>query len=191
MSERWNRDPNHTHEQALASLVTWMEVQTSQRWKPEDGATWCDHYAMDFLDQLFGPRVVPFAASVWWTDKSLESIKAGSTPQILWPTTVKSNGAKGLNLWLKDWSTSYGWKIFKTEAEFYEWLNSPGDHIGAISTDGHVTIALPDLVNSGVETQGTIPLQTQAGSTNRQFFRSNSWYRNNKTRIFVGRDYPA
>lgn len=191
MSERWIKDLNHTYEQSLADLTRWMEVQTSQRWRPEDGATWCDHYAMDFLDQLFGPRVVPFAASVWWTDKSLESIKTGLVPQILWPTTVKSNGAKGLNLWLKDWGITYGWQVFKTEKELYDWLNSPGQHIGVISTDGHVTIALPDSVNPREASQGTIPLQTQAGSHNKMFFRSNSWYRSNKTRVFVGRDYPA
>jgi hypothetical protein len=197
MAARWTYRHSLSYIENLNSLVIWMDVENSRRWKPErnlstgKNMTYCDEAAEDFLDQLFGPYKVPFAASVWWTDKSLESIEAGSIPAISWPTTVKSNGAKGLNDWLHDWSETYGWQVFENEEDFYNWLNSPGNHIGVISTDGHVTIALPDKVNPLVKTSGTIPLQTQAGAQNRQFFRSNSWYKKNSSVIFVGRDFPA
>ena len=52
MLARWTRKPEHTHEQALASLVTWMDVENAKRWRPENGATFCDEYSEDFQDRL-------------------------------------------------------------------------------------------------------------------------------------------
>lgn len=191
MAARWVRKASMTHEEALADLVRWMDVENSYRWMAytDDKGnrfTLCDEYSEDFLDQFYGPYRVSYAASVWWTDKSLESIKAGSTPKIEWPTTVKSNGAKGLHEWLHEWSTTYGWITFEKEEDFYKWLNTTPNALGVISTPGHVAIALPDLVNPEIKKNGTIPLQSQAGAQNFSYRRTNSWYKSNKSTIFAG-----
>ena len=186
MMVRWNRPVGSTHEQALASLVTWMDVENAKRWRPEDGKTYCDEAAEDFLDQFYGSYKVAFAASVWWTDKSLESIKAGSTPKIEWPTTVKSNGARGLHDWLHKWSTAYGWITFEKEEDFYNWLNTTPNALGVISTPGHVAIALPDSVNPQIRKNGTTCLTWQAGAKNYNYRRNSSWYSKNSSTIFCG-----
>jgi hypothetical protein len=186
MLARWRYNVSKTYIENLADLVDWMDVENSKRWYPENGNTYCDEYSEDFLDQLFGPYKLPYAASVWWTPQSLELIRLGDCPKILWPTTVKSNGARGLHDWLHDWSGTYGWQVFESEEDFYTWLNTEGPRVGVISTPTHVSVALPDKVNPAIKPKDFVPLQTQAGGTNKKYFRSNSWYIKNKTTIYCG-----
>lgn len=191
MLARWKYDSMKSYIENLVSLIDWMDIERSKRWLPytdENGKlrTFCDEASEDFLDQLFGPYKLPYAASVWWTPQSLELIRLGDCPKILWPTTVKSNGARGLHDWLHDWSETYGWQVFESEEDFYTWLNTEGPRVGVISTPTHVSVALPDKVNPTIKPKDFVPLQTQAGGTNKKYFRSNSWYIKNKTTIYCG-----
>lgn len=197
MAARWKAGVNKTYIENLADLVIWMDVEKSKRWAsytdPKTGKhhTFCDEYADDFLDQLFYPNKVDFAASVWWTPASIEKMKTtGTTPEVRWPDTVISNGARGLNTWLKDWGNAYGWILFEDEESFYAWLNSGAKVVGVISTPRHVSIALPDAVKPQMMPQGTIPLQSQAGASNKMLFRSSSWYKKNTDVLFAGIAVP-
>ena len=182
MLTRWRRDASMTPIEALRSLVNWMDVENSYRWKPrwneklQKNNTFCDCYAEDFLDQL-SKGTIPIAGSIWWTDDSLKKIQAGEGVRVIWPDTVKSLGARGLNLWLRDWGTYFGWESFEDEASFYKALNERDSVVGVISDEGHITVALPDSVAPEIKKSGSVPLQTQAGSTNKKLFRSNSWYK--------------
>jgi hypothetical protein len=197
MLARWKRNPGKTYIENLIDLVNWMSVETANRWasyiEPKSGkhVTFCDEYADDFLDQLFHPHQVCFAASIWWTPASIEKMETtGAVLKIRWPDTVISNGARGLNTWLKDWSPSYGWILFDDEESFYTWLNSGANVVGVISTPKHVSIALPDAVKPQMMPQGTIPLQTQAGASNKMLFRTSSWYKKNTDVVFAGIAVP-
>lgn len=162
----------------LLSLVDWLAVDTMLRWQPRvraDGtrATYCDHYAADFIEQATGQPLI--SAWVWWTQDALNDIRKGIDVKPIYGQTIIEHGAKGLHKWALEWATHYGWKPVPTDLELRRELTSRYT-IGLIMTPTHVTIALPDTLQPATGP----PLQSQAGSRNVRLWRQNDWYRNRK-----------
>lgn len=177
MGERWNGVTGDFIVD-LAALVAWMAVDTSLRWMPHPGrtpgklATYCDHYATDFLDQLFGAPPIP--GWTWWLDGVEDD---GVDPVI--GKTVREFGAKSLHAWLPEFGAEFGWQAEKDESGLRNVLNATPT-VGLITTPRHVAIALPDACGPllGVS-DGPVILTSQAGSRNVRAWRQNDWFRRN------------
>ena len=183
MGERWAG-------RTLRSLIDWMDVEASVRWSPrhrglaDDGtdrgnATYCDHYAFDFLDQWWGPNVVPFPAGVWWSRDAEARLQRGERviEDLLGDDrNLYEKNATGTNEWLRTKSQLFGWRRYATAAELQQAVNRSG-YPGIISTPRHVAVLVPDSM--APDFAGSGPLLTQAGGRNRKFDRGNSWYRSN------------
>jgi hypothetical protein len=171
MSDRWAGGD-------LLSLVDWLAVDTMLRWQPRtrpDGtkATYCDHYAADFIEQACGQPLI--SAWVWWTQDALNALRKGINVKPIYGQTIVEHGAKGLHKWSLEWATFYGWRPVQTDLELRRELTDRYT-IGLIMTPSHVAIALPDTLQPGIGA----PLQSQAGSRNVRLWRQNDWYRNRK-----------
>ena len=174
----------------IKEVLDWMDVEKSTRWASQilasgKRATYCDHYAADFLCQLYGPKAVDFGAWIWWTDSSLEKLQKSETVEVTYGSTVKELGAKGLHLWMKNYGPQFNWKLFKTSEELRSYVNSTPMAVGTIHTPTHVSIVLPDRVGPIPLGNPPVPLQSQAGSRNKKMWRQNDWYRSNKETVFA------
>jgi hypothetical protein len=174
----------------IKELLDWMDVEKSTRWLPQTlssgkRATYCDHYAADFICQLFGSKVVGFGAWVWWTDSSLEDIKEEKNVEVDYGSTVRELGAKGLHSWMKTYGSDFHWKVFKTSEELRAYVNSTPMAIGTIHTPTHVAVVVPDRISVIPLGTSPVPLQSQAGSRNKKLWRQNDWYRSNKEVVFA------
>jgi len=179
---------------AMADLVRWMAVESSARWRPENGRTYCDHYAEDWMDQWWGQgrladplarieapgRMPRTSAWLWWRGDH----GAGDNPPVVYGETVVEHGATSAARWLLRNGAGYGWVRHADEEAFRRALNEravPG-LIYCETADparaSHVTVALPDDCerHAGKVEDGRGLLQTEAGGRNRMWTRR-TWYR--------------
>ena len=169
MAERWPGG-------SLLQLVDWLEVDHSERWqkRPRPGkpdATYCDHYAADFVQQATGQQLI--SAWVWWTPDAILRMRRGETVPVVYGETVIEHGAKGLHAWMREWGSEFGWSFAGNDTDLRSVLTRE-QTIGLILTPSHVAVALPDDV---ANVPGMPPLQTQAGSRNVRLWRQDDWYR--------------
>lgn len=193
MGERWN---GHTGDLVadLVALVQWMAVDSSFRWMPHPGrtpgklATYCDHYACDFMEQLTGQVVL--SAWVWWLPEALEAIREGQDVEPVRGETVREHGARSLHAWLPEFGDEFGWRSEKNVSGLKAVLNSTPT-VGLITTPTHVAIALPDACGDALGvTPGGVVLTSQAGSRNAQAWRKDDWFRRNADTRFYSFPFP-
>lgn len=182
MGERWPRAGSGN----VGDLVRWLAVDTSTRWMRDGSRTYCDHYFGDFFDQFYGANTVYIPAWRTWTDEAVQRMLAGETLTADRSTTYERN-ARGVNAWLREHGPAFGWRHFESADAVRQYVNATG-RPGAISTDTHVAVVVPDAL---APAQSPYPLLSQAGGANFQLGRTSSWYSRNPSRLFVAWDNRA
>jgi hypothetical protein len=189
MSERW---PGGT----IADLVTWMDVEASERWRPywvtlPDGTrkqrTYCDHYAADFVWALTGRQLT--SAWVWWTKDAEKRIRLfGDTITPVWNKTVIEHGAKGMHQWIARCGHEFGWTSEKSAKDLQAMVDQHGT-IGLILTPSHVAVVVPsvcaEVIELRVPTHRGPCLTSQAGARNFRLSWESDWFHRRTDTVFV------
>ena len=207
MGERWPYKGARRTASALANLVLWLDVGRAARWQPRprpnaSPATYCDHYAADFCEQLLGRQVL--SAWVWWTDSAIASMVATGRPvPVEYGRTVLEHGARGLYGWLEEWGADFGWREESTSAALRKAMNE-GVTFGIIVTPGHIAVALPDACEGAgglvvdyarkrpsgrPESLPDVPLQSQSGSKCVTAWRR-SWWTPQEVQFYSFQGWP-
>jgi hypothetical protein len=184
MAERW---PGGT----IADLVTWLDVEGSLRWKKRTTsagklATYCDHYAADFVFALTGRQLT--SAWVWWSTDAERRIRAGETVAAVYGKTVMEHGAKSLHDWMSRCGHEFGWTREKDGASLQRLVDSHGT-IGLILTPSHVAVVVPSVCAEVIELR--IPthrgpcLTSQAGARNFRLSWESDWFHRRSDTVFV------
>lgn len=173
--------------QQLTAIGDWLRVDTSARWAPREGKTFCNVYAADFchLAAAYLPRV-------WWTDASLIRIAQGQVVPVLAESTVRELRADDLFAWLVDIGPQFGWRRVFDATALQAAANAGG--VGLICADrdapgkpGHITVVVPEVGTHRAErdADGNVlqPLQTQAGARNFRYGSAGrDWWRGSEFR---------
>jgi hypothetical protein len=190
MSERW---PGGT----IADLVTWMDVEGSERWRPywvtlPDGTrkqrTYCDHYAADVVWALTGRQLI--SAWVWWTTATERRVRAGEVVTPVWNKTVSEHGAKGLHQWMARCGHEFGWTREKSAKDLQAMVDQHGT-IGLILTPSHVAVVVPSVCAEvlGAELRPPVRsgpcLTSQAGARNFALSWESDWFHRRTDTVFV------
>jgi hypothetical protein len=190
MAERW---PGGT----IADLVTWMDVEGSERWRPywvtlPDGTrkqrTYCDHYAADFVWALTGRQLT--SAWVWWSTAAEKRVRAGETVAPVWNKTVIEYGARGLHQWMGRCGHEFGWTSEKSAKDLQAMVDQHGT-IGLILTPSHVAVVVPSICAEvlGAELRPPVRsgpcLTSQAGARNFALSWESDWFHRRTDTVFV------
>jgi hypothetical protein len=185
MSERW---PGGT----IADLVTWMDVEASERWRKRTTssgklATYCDHYAADVVWALTGRQLT--SAWVWWTGHAEKRIRlSGATITPVYGDTIMEHGAKGLHQWMGRCGHEFGWTKEKDGASLQGMVDQHGT-IGLILTPSHVAVVVPsvcaEVIELRVPTHRGPCLTSQAGARNFALSWESDWFHRRTDTVFV------
>lgn len=155
---------------AIRETIDWMAVDKSARWQPVGSRTYCNVYASDVVHVLGG-----YLPRVWWIHPG-----AGNYT-VAYGETVREMTANSLHDWMHDHGEGFGWQIVPVGADG-SWMQDLVDESSTYGViigrnrdkrrPGHVTVVLPSAC-SGVAGDG--PLQSQAGTTNKRWFRDRWW----------------
>ena len=173
-------DPPATRVAALNSLIQWFDVESSKRYKPGGGATFCNIYAFDyvFMSDAYLPRV-------WWTGQAIAKLQAGQSVPVKYGETVEELSANSLNKWFKSWGEHFGWRRVFSLTEMQNEANAgkvcitvaqakPTTHNG----HGHIVAVVPETNDfKALRQNGEVikPLQSQAGNHNREYVVQRFW----------------
>jgi hypothetical protein len=165
---------------ALRQLIQWFRVESSSRYLPTGGSTFCNIYAYDYcyMADAYLPRV-------WWTQQSILKLQAGQTVPVKYSETVGELTANGLNDWFKDWGPHFGWRRTVDLTEMQDATNQgkvcitvgkakPTAHHG----HGHIVAVVPETEPyRAVRQNGKIikTVQSQAGSHNHDYVVQRWW----------------
>lgn len=163
---------------AIGKIIQYLEVEKSARYRPKTGSTYCNIYAYDFcyLTGVYVPRV-------WWTSKAIVDLRAGKKVSALYGSTVNEMNANSLYTWLCDYGAEFGWR---RTVDFDELQNAANQgKIGIIcairknlNESGHICAVVPETTTAKatrVAGKVGIPLQSQAGRSNKAYFSSKWW----------------
>lgn len=177
-------------EAALASLhelVSWLDVERSERYKPGNNFTYCNIYAHDFcyLAGVYLPRV-------WWTDQALCKLWHRKPSEVIYGGTVTELNANSLFDWLAEFGPDFGWsRVFSPEAIQSDANGGKVAVICAkrknINYSGHICAVLPESgTRKAKRTDGSVtgPLQSQAGASNKKYF-TDVWWTHARYREFA------
>ena len=173
-------DPPQTRVDAIRELLDWFKVESSVRYAPSGGSTFCNIYAYDycFMTEAYLPRV-------WWTSQALIKLQAGQSVPIKYGETVEELTANGLNNWFKQWGEHFGWKRVFSLTEMQDAANEgkvcitvarakPHSHNG----HGHIVAVVPenDMFHAARQNGEVIKtVQSQAGLHNRKYVVQAWW----------------
>ncbi len=156
----------------LNAAIKWLQVETSRRYRPGAGKTYCNIYAYDvaYAAGVYLPRV-------WWTQKALLALQAGQAVAAKYGDTVREMNANMLHDWLQDWGPAFGWRRTFSFTDMQEAANK--GRIAMIcakrkdlSRSGHIVVIPPETagVKAVRDAAGKVvrPLNSQAGSVNFQ-----------------------
>jgi len=184
MSERW---PGGT----IADLVTWMDVEGSLRWRKRTTsagklATYCDHYAADFVHALTGKQLI--SAWVWWTLAAEREWFIGVPVQPVYGKTVMEHGAKSLHDWMPRCGHEFGWTLEKSAKDLQAMVDQHGT-IGLILTPSHVAVVVPSVCAEVIELRPPVrsgdALTSQAGARNFALSWESDWFHRRTDTVFV------
>jgi hypothetical protein len=155
----------------LSAIVDWLAVETSARYQPAEGATYCNVYAYDYclLAGVYLPRV-------WWTPRALVDLAAGLDVPVRYGVTVREVNANGLFDWLVDFGTSFGWQRCFDLDVLQDAANQGCVTLACakridLNRSGHVVAVVPESGDRRAARAGdrvVVPLQSQAGVRNFQ-----------------------
>ncbi|MDZ4839950.1 MAG: SH3 domain-containing protein [Bacteroidota bacterium] len=167
---------------ALYSILNYLEVESSIRYQPAGGKTYCNIYACDFtyLSGVYIPRI-------WWTKLAIVNLMQGQQVPIEYGKSVLELNANSLYNWFETYAAQYGWTKISSENELQLLVNQ--GKVGIIvakrldtKRSGHITAVLPETnIHKAIRVNNIVtkPLQSQAGLSNKQIFTSN-WHINPK-----------
>lgn len=145
-------------------VVRVLNVEANPRYKPTATQTFCNIAAHDFatLRGYYLPRV-------WWTDEALK--EKNLKPK--YGDTLREMSANSLYEWFEEFGPDFGWR--KVDLDTAQRTANAGGMAVIVgrradrSRSGHITVVIPSL------DRNSVPLQWQAGRTNKERFRS-EWY---------------
>lgn len=175
---------------SIHQIINWINVEQSARYAPTSSSTYCNIYAHDYcyLNGVFLPRV-------WWTSKALIELNHRNRVPIQYGQTVNELNANNLLRWLLEWGDDFGWRrVFdlnelQAEANLGKVCIISARNVNENSS-GHICAVVPenDLNKAVRNADGSvrIPLQSQAGRTNKKYFNNSLWW---LTRTFADFGY--
>jgi hypothetical protein len=165
----------------LNANVQLLDVEHSARYQPTSGITFCNIYAYDccYIAGVYLPRV-------WWMAKALLELSRGTSAEtlgVVYGKTVQELTANALFDWLSEWGADFGWRRCSDVVALQAAVNRGA--VGLIcaqrrdlSRSGHIVVVVPESSAHAAQRAGqtvVIPLQSQAGARNKQYF-STSWW---------------
>lgn len=176
----------------LLSIIAYLAVDKSARYKqkrnPQTGnivSTYCNIYAFDYVNIAGG-----YIPRVFWNKKAVADLEAGKDVEAIYPTktvtgTITELNANDLYLWFEAFGSKFGWRKAISMDEAQEAANA--GKIVCISGirkerkySGHITCVVPEngdhKAKRGTDGKVIIPLQSQAGAQNFQFYVGD-WYK--------------
>jgi hypothetical protein len=179
-TRRHATDPAQTRVSAIRTLIDWFKVESSARYLPTGGSTFCNIYAYDycFMTEAYLPRV-------WWTTPALIKLQAGQPVPIKYGETVEELTANNLNDWFKQWGTHFGWQRVFSLTELQNAANDgkvcitvakakTGSHHG----HGHIVAVVPENDTfKALRQNGEVikTVQSQAGAHNHDYVVQRWW----------------
>ncbi|MFM9946757.1 MAG: hypothetical protein ACKV1O_02355 [Saprospiraceae bacterium] len=166
---------------SIHKAVKWLDVEHKARYGPETTKTFCNIYAYDYcyLGRAFLPRV-------WWASKALIKLATGIPVQASYGQTINEMNANSLYHWLEEYGPDFGWeRVF--DVDEIQLAANKGDVCVIcarrvnLNESGHITVVLPEKDDhTALRTPQTnkvrIPLQSQAGRSNRMYFNDRKWW---------------
>lgn len=164
--------------QSLHSIISYLAVERSARYRPGRGLTYCNIYAHDYthLAGAYLPRV-------WWMRKALVQLAQGQPVKPLYGTTVAELNANSLYTWLDEFGPDFGWCRTANLDELQQAVNL--GQMGIICAQrtemnqpGHICAVVPETATHSATRRGGLVtglLQSQAGAINRAYF-SRVWW---------------
>ncbi len=174
---------------SIGSILDWLDVERSDRYLPASGSTFCNIYTYDFcfLSGAYLPRV-------WWSEQAIRDLGSGRAVVPQYAKTIFELNANALLNWLKIWGTNFGWQRVNSETALQDAANQ--GQLGLIvaqridlNRSSHIVAVVPETgtfkAKRDVDNKVIIPLQSQAGVSNRKYFRDRKWWTDSKFREFV------
>lgn len=166
--------------QSINAILNWLDVENSIRYKPGNGATYCNIYAFDYcyLCGVYMPRV-------WWTQPAIIRLSAGQQVPVQYGDTVTEKNANSLLEWFKQWGSNFGWERVNTMTALQEHANNGKVCVLVAkrkdtNRSGHIVAVVPETATQRAkrDTNGavTVPLQSQAGASNKKYLCSSKWW---------------
>jgi hypothetical protein len=172
--------PLATRVSAIRQLIDWFKVESSVRYLPTGGTTFCNIYAYDycFMTGAYLPRV-------WWTAQSLIKLQNGETVPVKYGETVEEITANGLTNWFKEFGEHFEWQRVFSLTDMQNAANNgsvcitvarakPQFHHG----HGHIVAVVPEnetfrALRQNGEVLKTV--QSQAGAHNHDYVVQRWW----------------
>ncbi|WP_445402032.1 hypothetical protein [Zobellella sp. An-6] len=162
----------------LRSIIDWLRVEDSARYKPKSGETYCNIYAYDYcyLANVYLPRV-------WWTSKAISKLQKGENVVPVYDQTILELNANSLYNWISEYGNDFGWRRVVDLTELQNEANSGSVCIMSarrkeLNRPGHICAVVPETIGrNAVRKNGvvTCPLQSNAGATNFRYGGSIWW----------------
>lgn len=181
------------------AIVETLNVTSSPRYEPA-GKTYCNIYAYDFVDALWG-----YIPRVWWTEAAWRQIEGGaeivsheefkrlkkegkSVEDVVAPIyaeTLLELNANSLNHWMRTYGSDFGWQE-ETDMDEAQKVANSGRPVVLLaankvaSNSGHISIILSESNDHQAKRDAAgsvvIPLQSQAGRTNFKYGFKGQWW---------------
>lgn len=172
----------------LASVIAYLDVERSPRYKSRGTTTYCNIYAYDYcyLANTYLPRV-------WWKDKALESLGRGESVAPRYDATLRELRANDLYDWFTDYAEQFGWTRCFDVDQLQSRANAGAVGVivaqqAQLGRPGHIAVVAPETDgHEAARRKGKVvrPLQSQAGRVNRQYTRgSRAWWQYSSFRAF-------
>ncbi len=163
---------------SLHKIVDWLDVEKSKRFAPESSKTFCNIYAYDYvyLTGCYIPRV-------WWMSSAIANLVQGKEVTVKYGQTVKEMNANSLHEWFEEYGGVFGWKRKFDITEVQEDANKGKVCIITarrieLNRSGHIVAVVPEVEGNDAlsavrfdDGRVKFPLQSQAGGTNRKYFK--------------------
>lgn len=175
---------------SIHRIIEWIDVEKSERYSPNTTSTYCNIYAHDYcyLNGTYIPRV-------WWTSKALIELNRRNPVPIQYGQTVNEINANNLLRWFLEWGDDFGWRRVFDMNELQAEANKGKVCIICArnvneNSSGHIVAVVPEN-NTQKATRNSdgsvkIPLQSQAGRSNKKYFSNSLWW---LTRTFADFGY--
>lgn len=162
----------------LTTILEWLDVEESARYRATGSSTYCNIYACDYcyLAGVYLPRV-------WWKSQAIAKLRAGTAVRAEYDKTVVELNANSLLNWLVEFGDEFGWERVFDLDQLQEGANSGGLGIicaqrAELNRPGHIVAVVPETAgHAAVRDNGALlrPLQSQAGSTNLKYSTLHWW----------------
>lgn len=162
----------------LSKIVSWLMVETSERYRRQGKSTYCNIYAHDYcyLAGAYLPRV-------WWSPKALMKLAEGRQVVPEYGLGIFEMNANSLYDWLVDFGGQFNWKREFSTEKLQEYANEGKVCIISaknknLNRSGHICAVVPETNEHQalLRPSGLSPLISQAGLTNYRYKSGYDWW---------------